>query len=201
MKIINCEQTSQEWFDARLGVPSASNFDQIITVKGEPSKQKTKYLYKLAGEKVSGRIEDVYQNGVMLRGVEMEAEARQLYELITGSSVQQVGFCVTEGEAIYGASPDGMVGEHGLIEIKCPLVSTHVGYLLENVLPSDYYQQTQGQLLVTGRKWCDFVSYYPGLKPLIVRVEPDKKFQKALEAELVKFCTELNEVINKIRKD
>ncbi len=199
MRIIDVPQNSPEWLAARRGVPSASDFDMIITTKGEPSKQRQKYLYRLAGEQVSGVVEETYQNGAMSRGKEMEDEARQLYSLINGVEVQQVGFCIPDGDFAYGASPDGLVGEEGCLEIKCPQMATHVGYLLENTLPSEYFQQTQGQLLVTGRKWVDFMSYYPGLKPLIVRVKPDKKFQQTLKAELEKFCLELKQVVERIK--
>jgi len=195
MKIINVEQRSPEWYACRLGVPTASNFDKIVTMKGDPSKQAEKYMFKLAGEKVSGACEESYTNGAMQRGIELEDEARQLYQIINGVEVEQVGFCLADG---YGCSPDGLV-EDGLIEIKCPSIAVHVGYLLDNKLPSDYFQQVQGQLLVTGRKWCDFVSYYPGIKPLIVRVEPDKAFLKALNIELQVFCKLLDETISKIR--
>ncbi len=196
MKVIDCIQGTPEWFAARCGVPSASNFDMLITTKGEPSKQRQKYLYRLAGETITGIAEESYTNAAMERGKVMEAEARQLYQLITGEEVKEVGFCLVEG---YGASPDGLVGDVGCIEIKCPNMATHVGYLLDNVLPTDYFQQTQGQLLVTGRKWCDFVSYYPGLKPLIIRVTRDEKFLKALQVELELFISELKTVVQKIK--
>jgi hypothetical protein len=196
MKIIECEQGSPEWIKARCGVPSASSFDKIITTKGEPSKQRTKYLWQLAGETVTGIPEESYSNANMERGKIVEAEARQLYELISGQTVLQVGFCLAEG---YGASPDGLVATEGLLELKSPIMATHVGYLLENTLPMDYWQQLQGQLLVTGRKWVDFFSYYPGLRPLLIRVVPDDKFQRALKIELELFCSELKEVVAKIR--
>lgn len=196
MKIINCEQGSLEWFEARLGIPSSSNFDKIITTAGKPSKQREKYMYRLAGESVSGVLEESYQNAAMLRGIEMEDEAKQLYTLITGNEVTEVGFCVEEG---YGASPDGLIAEKGCLELKCPLVATHVGYLLANKLPTDYFQQVQGQLLVTGREWADFMSYSPGLKPMIVRVNRDETFINALKIELAVFCEELRVVIGKIK--
>lgn len=197
MKIINCEQGSQEWFQSRAGVPSASNFDMIVTSKGEPSKQAQKYMYRLAGERITGMPEETYQNAAMARGVEMEAEARAYYELTTGQTVEQVGFCVHDNG--FGCSPDGLVGEDGLIEIKCPSIAVHVGYLLDNKVPTDYFQQTQGQLLVTGRKWLDFVSYYPCMKPLVVRVDRDEVFISKLESELKKFVKQLEEVVERIR--
>jgi len=196
MKVIECVQGTPEWQLARCGVPSASNFDKIITLDGKPSKQREKYMFQLAGERIIGKTEETYTNGAMQRGVEMEDEARKLYEFNSGNIVQQVGFCVDNG---YGASPDGLVGQDGGLEIKCPLLSTQVYYLLKNELPSEYFQQVQGNLLVTGRKWWDFVSYYPAIKPLIVRVTPEVSFQKALRIELELFCEELDRITNKLR--
>lgn len=195
MKIINCEQRSDEWYEVRLGVPSASSFDKLITMKGEPSKQAEKYLYKLAGEKVSGIVEDTYQNGAMIRGCELEDEARELYQFITGNDVEQVGFCLTD---YCGCSPDGLIGDDGGLEIKCPNMATHVEYLLNGGLPSTYYQQVHGSMYVTGRKWWDFMSYYPNIKPFIVRVERDEAFMKAFDAQIKQFSQRLNEVINQI---
>jgi hypothetical protein len=198
MRIITCEQRSDEWFLARLGVPSASSFDNIITMKGEVSKQLEKYMFKLAGEKVCGKAEETYQNAAMLRGVELEEEARQSYMFATDNVVEQVGFCLHDNINA-GCSPDGLIGEDGGIEIKCPTISTHVGYILNGGLPSEYFQQVQGSLFITGRKWWDFVSYYPALKPVIVRVYPDVKFISALEGVLKTFCVNLEETINKIK--
>jgi putative phage-type endonuclease len=196
MIIHNCVQGTIEWQEVRLGVPSASCFDCIVTMKGEPSKQAEKYMFKLAGEKVAGKPEDTYSNDAMKRGVELEDQARQMYQIMQDCIVDQVGFCVSEEG--WGCSPDGLVGDDGMIEIKCPSISTHVKYLLDNKLPSDYYQQTQGQLFVTGRKWNDFVSFYPGIKPLIVRVYPDVEFHQKLKAELVQFVAKLNQTIKQI---
>lgn len=198
MKIYDFEQYSDEWYKIRLGMPTASKFDKLITIDGKPSKQRQKYLYQTAGEYVSGYAAETYQNAVMLRGLEMEAEARNLYEVINDVEVKQVGFCVSDDET-HGCSPDGLVGEKGLIEIKCPLASTHVGYLLKDTLVSEYFQQVQGQMLVTGREWTDLLSYYPGIRPLIVRVNRDEKFILSLKVELRMFCDELKEIINKIK--
>lgn len=198
MKTFEFEQQTPEWYAIRAGRPTASSFDKIVTTKGEPSKQSIKYLYKLAGEFVSGQPEETYQNGAMLRGCEMEEEARNLYQVINDVEVQKVGFCLADSEK-YGASPDGLIGEDGLLEIKCPTLAVHVEYLLGGKMPSTYFQQVQGQLLVTGRKYCDFLSYYPAIKPFIVRVERDKAFLKALEVELEVFCQQLEETINKIK--
>ena len=195
---LQIEQGSPEWFSAKAGKPSASSFDKIITTKGEPSKSAQKYMFQLAGEAIAGLKEETYQNATMQRGIELEEEARQFYEMVKDCKVEQIGLCYPNDKKRYLCSPDGLVGKDGLIEIKCPLIATQVGYLLDNVLPTEYFQQVQGQLLVTGRKWCDFVSYYPGLKPLIVRITPEKEFIKKLEAELEKFCVELETTIRKI---
>lgn len=197
MRLVDCEQKTPEWYAARCGIPTASGFDKIITTKGEQSKQRTKYMYQLAGERVAGVSEETYQSAAMIRGIEIEEEARDFYEFTTGEIVTKVGFCVSECGR-FGASPDGLVGEDGLLEIKCPTLAVHVGYLLENKLPTDYFQQTQGQLLVTGRKWSDFISYYPGIKPLMLRVFPDGGFHQLLGAELSGFCAELEQIILRI---
>lgn len=197
MRIFDCIQNTPEWHACRCGVPSASSFDCIVTTDGKPSKQRQKYLYKLAGERITGLAEETYTNGAMQRGKEMEAEARKLYTFHTGKEVAEIGFCLADGG--YGASPDGLVGDDGCLEIKCPQLATHVGYLLENKLPIEYFQQTQGQLLVTERRYVDFISYYPAMKPLIIRVERDEKFLAILKEELEKFCKELNEITERIR--
>lgn len=197
--IVDVIQRTDAWLECRLGIPTSSNFDKIVTTKGEPSKQAQKYLYKLAGERVSGICEESYQNGAMSHGVELEPEARNFYQVITDNEVEQVGFCISDDGFRYGASPDGLVGDNGLIEIKCPSIAVHVEYLLNEKLPTTYFQQVQGQLLVTSREWCDFISYFPGLKPLIVRVERDEKFLLCLKSELESFCKELENVVEKIK--
>lgn len=198
MIVIDCVQGSEEWKAVRVGVPSASNFDKIVTTKGEPSKQAQKYMYQLAGERVSGIREEGFQNDAMKRGVELEAEARSEYELIESLEIQQVGFCFDDLKR-YGCSPDGLVGKQGMVQFKCPLLSTHIGYLIDGTFPMDYFQQVQGELFVTGRKWTDFVSYYPGLKRFKVRVERNEEFISKLKTELDKFCNELEKTVEKIK--
>lgn len=198
MKVFEFEQGSPEWHSIRAGRPTASNFDMLVTSKGEVSKQRTKYLYRLAGERITGMPEDSYQTLAMIRGNEVEAEAREFYELLRGP-VRQVGFCLDDSDS-YGASPDGLIGDDGCLEIKCPNLSTHVGYLIEEKLPTEYFQQVQGQLLVTGMKWSDFVSYFPGMKPLIIRVERDEGFIESLKSELIEFCSELEHIVRNLSK-
>lgn len=199
MKEIVCKQNSPEWIAARCGIPSASSFHQIITKEGKPSKQRDQYLYQLAGERITGMPEESYQSVAMLRGKEIESEARQFYEIIKEVEVKEVGFCLADGRFKYGASPDGFVGADGCLEIKSPMMAKSVSYIIDGGLPSLYFCQVQGQLLVTGRKWVDFLSYHKGLRPHIIRVEPHLEFQSKLKLELEKFCIELEDIVNKIK--
>lgn len=198
MKIVECQQNTPPWFAARCGIPTASCFDRIVTSTGEASKQRTKYLYQLAGERISGQTEDPYQSASMARGKEMEEEAKNLYLMTSDEEFQSVGFCLADGEFKYGASPDGLIGNDGGLEIKCPNLSTHVGYLLKKSVPTDYFQQVQGNLLITGRKWWDFVSYFPGIRPHIIRAYPDTVFLNILRQELGRFCNELEQTVKKL---
>lgn len=197
MIILDLEQGTDEWMKARIGIPTASQFDKIITTKGEPSKQAKKYAYQLAGERVAGFKEETYSNATMARGTELESEARKFYALAYDVEVQEVGFCLDDGKE-FGCSPDGLVGEEGGIEIKCPLMATHVGYLLGGKLPTDYIQQVQGSMFVTGRKWWDFVSYYPNMKPFIVRVQRDEVLINALRLALDMLSKDLESIVLEI---
>jgi putative phage-type endonuclease len=180
MRIINVPQRSPEWFAARLGVPSASNFAKVITPGGKKSTQVEGYLNRLVADILTGRSEQQEANEAMQRGTELEPEARSYYELIAGP-VEEVGFCIHDDG--FGCSPDGVVGD-GLLEIKCPMAHTHVEYLRDGVIPSIYIPQVQGQMLVMDKQWCDFLSYHPDMKPLLVRVERDDKFCSTLHEAL-----------------
>lgn len=199
MIAVDCEQGSPEWFAERVGRPSSSRFGEIITTKGVPSKQAEKYLYELAGERLIGCKAESYQNAAMTRGIEMEGEARSLYGFLRDIEVEQVGICYPDEQRKYGASPDGFVGKDGCLEIKCPTLSVAVEYLLAGKLPTKYFQQVQGQLLVTGRAWVDFLSYFPGLSPLLVRVERDEKFLAMLKVALDEFCERLDRTTERLR--
>jgi len=195
----NIPQGSAEWFSYRTGIPTASNFNKIITTKGEKSKQWDKYLYQLAGERITGVKEESYTNAAMQRGIELEADARELWQLLNDMEAQQVGICYQDEQRLFSCSPDGLVGSTGGLEIKCPSMAMHVGYLLAGRLPTDYFQQVQGSLFVTGLKFWEFMSYYPGIQPLILTVKPDSAFHASLSAALVEFCRQLDEVTARIR--
>lgn len=198
MVIVECEQQSKEWFDTKVGIPSAASFDQIITTKGEPSKSRQKYMYQLSGEIILGNKVETYTNAAMQRGNELEPEARQAFEFIHDVQVRKVGFVFYDEQKKYGCSPDGLMTDTGL-EMKCPLLHTHIGYLLDNKLPTDYFQQVQGGMFITGFKYWYFMSYYPGLPPLILTINRDEKFIDKLKAELDSFCLELSTVVEKLK--
>ena len=198
-----------EWWQAHVGTPSASNFGKILTPTGKPSASAKDYMYQLAGEVLTGKKTETYHNAVMQRGIEMEAEARTLYELMFDVEVQRVGLIYPDEQRKYCCSPDGLVviptgmnesyTDHGL-EIKCPLIHTHVGYLLAGKLPTIYIPQVQGSMLTTGLNRWDFMSYYPGLKPLIVNVKRDDKYCGLLANALDSFNAELEKTVEKLKR-
>ena len=194
MIILDVEQGSDEWFAARVGVPSASIFDKIVTSKGALSTSKQKLIYRLAGERVLGEKEEGYTNGTMQRGIELEPEARLLFELITGLEVEEVGLCYYDKRKDRSCSPDGhIINEKEGLEIKCPELQTHVEYLIGKKLPTKYIQQVQGSLYITGLERWHFFSYYPGIKPLHIVVERDEIFIAKLSKALDDFVVELDE--------
>lgn len=196
MRTINCEQGTEEWFAARLGVPSASMFSKIVTTKGVWSTQADSYINQLVAEQLTGEREEVYQSHHMIRGTELEPEARDLYCLMKDVEVQEVGFCLHDTLKA-GCSPDGLVGDKGGLEIKAPASAAHVEYLRGGVLPSRYKQQVMGCLWITGREWWDFVSYHPSMKPLIVRVERDEDYISDLAECVARAVNTIQENVDK----
>jgi hypothetical protein len=195
--VTDIEQGTPEWFAARAGIPTSSNFDLIVTAKGEPSKSQEKYAYTLAGERIIGCSEETFSNVHTERGKVFEAEGRELYEFLTGSPVQQVGLIYLDDRSA-SCSPDGLVGDDGGLEIKCPKLSTHVSYLVDGKLPADYHRQVQGSLFVSGRQWWDFLSYYPGMRPLLIRVYPELDFHRKLAQMLASFNKLVEEIFHRI---
>jgi putative phage-type endonuclease len=196
MKTYDFDQYSPEWFAVRRGIPTASEFHRIITAKqGKSSAQAHGYLCRLIGDRFDIDYPRVNDNATaaMKRGTQFEPEARRFYEFDRDTTVAQVGFCTTDDGRL-GCSPDGLVGDDGLIEIKCPSPEVHVAYILDGGLPDDYRPQVHGQLLVTGRSWCDFLSYCPGLPNFIVRVEADE-FTTKLRCALEDFLARYDELL------
>ena len=199
MIILDVPQRSDEWFKARAGIPSASEFDKILTPLGSPSKQADKYMKHLARERLTGPSKEGYQNATMLRGIELEVEARLYFEMLYDVEIKEVGFCYSDEKKLYGCSPDGLNESFGL-EIKCPEDHTHITYLFENKLPTDYIPQVQGGMLVTGFSSWYFLSYFPGLAPLIIQVLRDWDYTARLKVALDEFCIELDELTERLRK-
>jgi hypothetical protein len=184
MRIIECEQGSPEWLQARLGIPSASSYAKLVTTTGRASAQATAYINQLVAERITGEPTFFQVTDPMQRGMDLEPQARTAYEMETGNLVIQVGFLMHDTLQA-GASPDGLVGKNGGLEIKCPSAHTHVEYLRDGDLPIKYFQQVQGCLWISGRDWWDFMSYHPKMEPLIVRVFRDEEFIKALECAVI----------------
>lgn len=194
MKIIDVQQGSPEWLQARIGVVTASCMDQIITPKTrKPSSSQDKYLRTLLAEWLLGQPIDTFQSEWMVRGSEMEDEAVARYEFEHDAETSRVGLCLRDDGKV-GASPDRLIGTDGVLEIKVPSIETHVGYMLNNdALRDAYFVQVQGELLVTGRAWGDLVSYHPILPSVRVRIEPDADFVDTLSPILAEFVTRLDE--------
>ena len=197
------EQRSEEWFQARLGLVTASRVaDVLAKIKSGESASRRNYKIQLVSERLTGEKQETYINQAMQDGIDREAFARDRYVQQFGE-VEEVGF-VKHPTLEAGASPDGMVGEDGILEIKCPMGSTHTETLMTQDVPSRYVPQIQFQLLVTGRKWCDFVSYNPmfpeHLQVFVKRVEADPVYQKELESEVKQFLNEVDNVINKLKE-
>lgn len=182
MRVLEAEQGTQEWLDARLGRPSASQFHKLITTKGKPSLSADGYINTLIAERLMGRSEPIYVTEAMQRGTDLEPEARETYEFMHDVQVQEVGF-ILDDSGEFGCSPDGLVGDGGL-EIKCPAPHNHIDWARKKVCPSKHYAQVQGCMWITDRKWWDFMSYHPDMKPFIVRVERDEEFITQLAVQV-----------------
>jgi predicted phage-related endonuclease len=158
-------------------------------------------MYQLAAEILTGQIQDSFSSEYMEWGTETEPAAREIYELENNERVEQVGFICLDNSI--GVSPDGLVGPDGLLEIKCPKTSTQLSYFIDQKLPGVYRAQVQGQLMVTGRQWCDFVSYDPRINAkagyMQIRVERDEEYIGELLTGINTFIGELGELLKKLR--
>jgi putative phage-type endonuclease len=178
-------QGSQEWLSARLGIPTASQFDKIITATGKPSSQADGYMCKLVAEYLTGESEPFFANQWVERGNLLEPEARQAYEFYSDYEVEEVGIVYLNDQRLVAGSPDGLIkGEKIGLEIKCPAPHTHVANVLSGAMPSQYKQQVQGNIWICEADHWDFMSYHPHISPLIVRIDRDDKYIKTL-AELM----------------
>lgn len=195
------EQRSEEWFKARLGKVTASRVaDVLAKIKTGESASRRNYKIQLVSERLTGEKQETYINQAMQDGIDREFYARERYVQQFGE-VEEVGF-IQHPTLEAGASPDGLVGEDGIIEIKCPLGTTHTETLMTQEVPSKYIPQIQWQLRCTGRKWCDFISYNPmfpeHLQLFVKRVEADEQYQLMLEKEISEFLIEVQTVIDRL---
>lgn len=204
MRIIHdCLQGSDEWLNMRLGKVTASRFKDVMTngKGGKPSKTAESYMIELAIETITGKSLPFFENDAMRHGTETEPQARAMYELISGNEVSEVAFI--EHSDFVGVSPDGLVGNDGLLEIKCPTTKVQVERYLSGVgLPGDYKWQVMGQIWVAEREWCDFVSFDDRIDTaaqyICTRVYRDEKEIKDLSERVDAFVGSLQEMIQKL---
>jgi len=199
------EQRSDEWFAARLGKVTASRVaDVIAKTKTGPSASRENYATQLVLERLTNKQAESYTNAAMQWGTETEPMARQAYELKRGLFVNETGFVDHPTIEMSGASPDGLVGTDGLIEVKCPNSATHMETMLTQKVPVKYIPQMMWQMACTGRNWCDFVSYDPrfpeNLQIFIERVTYDPTYVRMLELEITQFLDEVTKKVEILRK-
>ena len=198
------EQRSPEWFAERLGKVTASRIaDVVARTKSGWGASRKNYLAELVSERLTGTRAEGFTNAAMVWGTDTEPEARVAYEFYSNAIVVETGFVPHPSIADSGASPDGLVSDAGLVEIKCPNTSAHIETLLGGAVPEKYLLQMQWQMACTGRRWCDFASFDPRLpetmRLFVKRVERDDKQIKELEAEVVQFLTELRSTVAQLR--
>jgi hypothetical protein len=176
-------QGSDEWLELRRGIVTASTVGNLLTSTGRPANNDTsrRHTLTLVAERITGEIEPVWINDDMQRGHDVEPIAREMYAVHMGEPVKQTGFMVEDRWGFkIGASPDGLVGEHGGLEVKAPRAKGHIATVLAGEMPAYHMAQVQTCLLVTGREWWDFCSYFGGLPPFVTRVHADPKWAEAI---------------------
>lgn len=197
--LVKADQGSEEWLQARVGLATASRFNDIMarTRSGYAASRKN-YNAELVVERLTGAAQDFFKSAAMEWGTNTEPVARLAYALATGNDAEETGLWLHD-EIPAGASPDGFIGEDGALEIKCPNTATHLDTLVTKQVPRQYYAQVQGQLWITGRKWCDFVSFDPRLpenaQMIIINIMRDEEYIKDLETEVRSFLDEVEEQV------
>lgn len=198
------EQRSAEWFAARLGKATASRMADICakTKSGYAATRKA-YHSQLVRERLLGVPEDSYCNAAMQWGIDHEAEARRAYEFHADCDVVEVGFIDHAAIPNAGCSPDGLIGDDGLVELKCPTPATHQDILLGKAFPDKYVKQAVWQMACTGRVYCDLVTYDPrwpeAMRLFVQRIDRDDEAIAELEAEVTAFLAEVDETVARLR--
>ena len=200
------EQRTPEWFAERLGKITASRIADVVgkTKSGSYGAARKNYMAELLCQRLSGQQEEKFTSAAMQHGTDTEPAARAMYILETGTDVTETGFIPHPTIAMSGASPDGLAGEDGLIEIKCPNTATHLEFLQSRKPKHEYLLQMQWQMACTGRQWCDFVSYDDRLPEKLayrcIRIQRDDTLVAELEEEAIKFLTELDETVRQLKE-
>ncbi len=197
-------QGTTEWFVARRGFASASRMADILAkTKSGPAASRANYAAQIVAERLTGVVEQSYTSVAMQRGTELEPEARAAYSFMRDVDVQEVGFILHPTIEWSGASPDGLVGDDGLVEFKCPSTATHIETLETEKVDRRYLLQMQWQMACTGRAWCDYASYDPRMPPgmslFIKRVPRDAALIAELESEVSLFLSEIQKTIDGLR--
>jgi hypothetical protein len=199
LEILTCEQNTPEWHLARMGIPTASSFDAILTPGKTKTEQKTRrtYMLKLAGELLTGVPMEMVMTRDMERGHLLEPEARDLYTLQTGANPERVGF-LKRGRI--GCSPDSLIGTDGGLEIKTKAPHLLIDVILKDEFPEEHKAQVQGALWITGREWWDLAVYWPGLPLFVKRAYRDEVFIANLACEVDRFNDDLDAIVNQMRE-
>jgi putative phage-type endonuclease len=199
------EQGTPEWFAARLGNVTASRVaDVIAKTKSGYAASRENYMAQLICERMTNTVAESFSSPAMQWGTETEPLARAAYESLADVLVDEVGYIAHPTIERAGASPDGLIGLFGLLEIKCPNTATHIDTLISEKVPTKYITQVQWQMSCTGRTWADFVSFDPrlpsGLQMFVKRVEFDAEYVAMLKEEVIKFLAELDAKISKLNE-
>ena len=200
------EQRSPEWYAARLGKVTASRVaDLMAKTKSGYSTSRANYMAELICERLTGKPTEGYTNGAMQWGIDTEPQAKAAYVFLHDAPVEECAFAEHGTIGSFGASPDGLVGDDGLVEIKCPNTATHLDFLLTKTIPGKYITQMQTQMACTGRQWCDFVSFDPRLpdsmQMWISRVKRDDALISEIEKEVTAFLAEVDGKILALNTD
>lgn len=199
------EQGSKEWLELRLGKVTASRIADVLA-KGKSGEALSRedYRYELVVQRLTGDPGESFTNAAMEWGTATEPQARIAYEAQADVFVEQVPFVLHPTIEWFGCSPDGLIGDKGLLEIKCPNSKTHIKYLNAGKPPAKYAPQMQCQMAVTGRQWCDFVSFDPrlpgDLQLFVVRLDRDDDYIKSMEVEVVKFLDEVATMYKQLKE-
>lgn len=199
------EQGSREWLSARAGLITASRIaDLMAKTKTGESAGRANYRAQLVAERLTGMPQESFSNAAMQWGTEQEPMARSMYEIKAGVMIDQIAIAMHPSISLTGASPDGLIGNDGLIEIKCPNTATHIEYAVSGKPPGKYVMQMLWQMECTGRQWCDFVSYDPRMpeemRLFVVRVNRDEEKLAEIRAEVIKLNEEIAQQINQLKR-